>query len=186
MEFIQENSLVALTYDLFVADEEETGEEIMESATEEAPLKFVYGKGMMLEAFEAQVKGLKVGDKFDFRLPAAQAYGEYVDENVVELPKNIFEVDGVFDEDMITEGNIVPMMDNEGNRHNALVMEVKATTVQLDFNHPLAGEDLHFMGSVIEVREATDADLKSCGSGCSGCGDHDHEGCGGGCCGGGR
>lgn len=177
MEMIKEDKFVALTYDLFVPDDEETGEELMESADKEQPLKFVFGKGMMLPSFEEKLKGLKVGDKFDFILPAAEAYGEYVDDHVLDLPKNIFEVNGKFDSDLVSEGNVVPMMDADGNKHNALVMEVKADSVSLDFNHPLAGEDLHFMGEVVEVREATAADLSSCGGGCgSGCGD-----CGCGC-----
>lgn len=177
MEMIKEDKFVALTYDLFVPDDEETGEELMESAGKEQPLNFVFGKGMMLPSFEEKLKGLKVGDKFDFVLPAAEAYGEYVDDHVLDLPKNIFEVNGKFDSDLVSEGNVIPMMDADGNKHNALVMEVRAESVSLDFNHPLAGEDLHFMGEVVEVREATAADLSSCGDGCgSGCGD-----CGCGC-----
>ena len=170
MEMIKEDKFVALTYDLFVPDDEEKGEELMESAGKEQPLKFVFGKGMMLTSFEEKLKGLKVGDKFDFVLPAAEAYGEYVDDHVMDLPKNIFEVNGKFDSELVSEGNVVPMMDADGNKHNAMVMEVKAESVSLDFNHPLAGEDLHFMGEVVEVREATDADLGSCGGGCGDCG----------------
>ena len=72
----------------------------------------------------------------------------------------------------------------------------------MDFNHPLAGENLHFKGEVIEVREATDEEAEhghihqsgGCGGGCNsgggGCGDQegcgsgggDQDSCGGGCC----
>ena len=71
----------------------------------------------------------------------------------MDLPKNIFEVDGKFDAEMIKEGNTVPMMDSNGNRMNGSVLEVKDDIVVMDFNHPLAGETLHFSGEVIDVHE---------------------------------
>lgn len=201
---IKVGKFVSATYDLFVGGEGETPE-LMEKATTEAPLTFISGTGQMLEAFEDNLAGLKVGEKFDFVIPADQAYGEYDDEHVMELPRNMFEVEGVFDDKVIFAGNVIPMMDNMGNRMNASVVEVKGDVVVLDFNHPLAGETLHFVGEVLEVRDATELELAalssgSCGSGgCGSCGsggcgshdDHDHEhehehekmggGCGSGC-----
>ena len=56
---------------------------------------------------------------------------------------------------MIKEGNTVPMMDSNGNRMNGSVLEVKEDVVVMDFNHPLAGETLHFNGEVIDVHEPT-------------------------------
>ena len=150
---ITANKYVAVTYDLNVGEGEER--ELMERATTEVPLKFIFGTGAMLPAFEDALKGLEVGDKFSFSIVPADAYGEYVDEHVLELPKNIFEVDGKFDAEMIKEGNTVPMMDSNGNRMNGSVLEVKEDIVVMDFNHPLAGETLHFDGEVIDVVEIT-------------------------------
>ena len=111
---ITANKFVAVTYDLNVGEGEER--ELMERATTETPLKFIFGTGAMLPAFEDALKGLEVGDKFNFSITPADAYGEYVEEHVLDLPKNIFEVDGKFDSEMIKEGNTVPMMDSNGNR----------------------------------------------------------------------
>jgi FKBP-type peptidyl-prolyl cis-trans isomerase SlyD len=150
---ISEDKFVSLTYDLTV---EENGEkELMERATKEHPLSFMYGMGMMLDAFEKNVEGLQVGDKFAFTLRPEEAYGEYIEENVVELPKKIFEIDGEFDEARIVEGETLPMMDAHGNRMMGSILEIKADVVVMDFNHPLAGETLHFDGEVIDVHEAT-------------------------------
>ena len=148
---ITANKFVAVTYDLNVGEGEER--ELMERATAETPLKFIFGTGAMLPAFEDALKGLEVGDKFNFSITPADAYGEYVEEHVLDLPKNIFEVDGKFDSEMIKEGNTVPMMDSNGNRMNGSVLEVKEDVVVMDFNHPLAGETLHFNGEVIDVHE---------------------------------
>ena len=187
---ITANKYVAVTYDLNVGEGDER--ELMEKATVDRPLQFIYGMGMMLPAFEAALQDLAVGDKFNFSLAPAGAYGGYKEENVLNLPKNIFVIDGKFDSEVIKEGNTVPMMDSEGHRMNGSVLEVKKDVVVMDFNHPLAGETLHFSGEVIEVREASAEEIAQCttmadggcGCGCdcgdgecgSGCG-----GCGGGC-----
>ena len=105
---ITANKFVAVTYDLNVGEGEER--ELMEKAVTEAPLKFIFGTGAMLPAFEDALKGLEVGDKFDFSIAPADAYGEYVEDHVLDLPKNIFEVEGKFDSEVIKEGNTVPMM----------------------------------------------------------------------------
>jgi FKBP-type peptidyl-prolyl cis-trans isomerase SlyD len=87
------------------------------------------------------------------------------------------------DEEMVFEGNVVPLMDNEGNRINAQVVSVSDTHVKVDLNHPLAGENLHFKGTVLEVREATEKELAALtGGGCGSCGCGD-GGCGDGSCG---
>lgn len=184
---ISTNKFVALSYDLNVGEGEER--ELMERATAETPLEFIFGTNSMLEAFERNLDGLAEGDSFDFVLSPEEAYGEYDDEAVVDLPRNIFEQDGVLNEEVIFEGNTVPMMDTNGNRLNGSVVEVKEDVVKMDFNHPLAGETLNFSGSVLVVRESTPEEIAAlfapqggcgCGSGC-GCGDSDDScGCGSG------
>ena len=189
---ITTNKYVSVTYDLNVGEGEDR--ELMEKATAEVPLKFIFGIGMMLPAFESALKGLEVGDTFNFTLKPSDAYGEYREDYVLDLEKKIFEVEGKFDAERIKEGNTVPMMDSNGNRMNGSVLEVKEDIVVMDFNHPLAGETLHFSGEVLDVHEPTAeeiAELTSphggCGCGCDdcggGCGEHEHGGsCGcGGC-----
>ena len=184
---ITANKYVAVTYDLHVGDGDER--ELMENATADRPLKFVFGTGMMIPAFEAALDGLEIGSTFDFSITPENAYGEYSEDNVLELPKNIFEVDGKFDAEMVKEGNTLPMMDSNGNRLMGSVLEVKPDVVVMDFNHPLAGETLHFKGTVLEVHEATADEIAQlcqpaggCGGGCGscgGCGDSCGDSCGG-------
>ena len=182
---ISDNKIVSLTYDLTV--DEEGNKELMERATKENPLTFMFGMGMMLDAFEKNVDGLSVGDKFSFTLTPEQAYGEHIQENVVELPKSIFEVDGKFDDEKIAEGETLPMMDTQGNRLMGSVLEVKPDVVIMDFNHPLAGETLHFDGEVIDVHEASPEEIAALtnpggGCDCGSCSGAEKEGgCGCGC-----
>lgn len=194
---ISDRKFVAVSYDLFVGGED--GEpELMEKAPADHPLKFTFGLGMMLDKFEENLKGLSVGDKFDFTIDSEDAYGDFEDERILDLDKSIFMVDGEFDSESIAEGKLVPMMDTEGNRMNGIVLEVTEDKVKMDFNHPLAGENLNFKGEVLEVRDATEEEIAvvlnqhNCG-GCSGscgdcssdcdsnCGDYEEGGC---CCGG--
>lgn len=182
---ISTNKFVALSYDLTVGEGEER--ELMEKATAETPLEFIFGTDSMLQAFEKNIDGLAEGDSFDFTLTSEEAYGEYDDDHVVDLPRNIFEQDGVLNEEVIFEGNTVPMMDTNGNRLNGSVVEVKEDVIKMDFNHPLAGETLNFSGKVLTVRESTPEEIAAlfapqgggcgCGSGC-GCGDGEEDSCG--------
>lgn len=182
------NSMVTLTYDLRIDDEKG---EVVEQATETQPLEFLYGAGVMLPKFESHLAGLKDGEPFSIKLNKNDAYGDVNEEAVVELPKHVFMVDGKFDDELIKIGNTVPMMSSNGQRLNGLVLELNDDIIKMDFNHPLAGEDLFFAGTIIGVREATGAELAQMldsGGGCSSCGSgcddgscdtgHDH---GGGC-----
>lgn len=113
--------------------------------------------------------------------------------------------DGKFDSENIFPGNIIMLNDAEGNHFYANVGEITEDKVVLDLNHPHAGKDLTFEGTIIEMRPATNKEIESllnmmsgdgCSGGCEGCGGgcggHE-EGCGGhghhhdedGCCGGG-
>lgn len=193
---ISANKLVILQYRLNVKND--NGEfELMEETTPEQPLQYFHGMGMMLPKFEEQLEGLTEGDKFEFMIPVAEAYGEYEDDNVIDLPKNIFLIDGKFDTDKVFAGTIVPLVDSEGNRLNAEVVEVKDEQVTVDLNHPLAGEDLYFSGRVISVTQPTDEELHAmmhhgcggCNGGCGSCGDGNCScggdsscSCDGGCC----
>ncbi|OIP83382.1 MAG: peptidylprolyl isomerase [Porphyromonadaceae bacterium CG2_30_38_12] len=182
---ITANKSVSAEYELYVDGENSSELELMEKATAEQPLNFIYGVGMMLPKFEENIFGLATGDKFDFTIGMEDAYGAYEDENVMDLDRSIFEIDGKLDSEVVYEGNVVPLMDNEGNRVNAQVVSVNETHVKVDLNHPLAGETLHFKGSVLDVREATEKELAAltggggCGCGSGGCGD---GGCGDGSC----
>lgn len=188
-----ENKYITVAYKLYSIEDGERDFE--EEAPAAHPFQFISGLGMVLDSFEEQLVNLKPGDKFDFTIAAENAYGEYDEQHVIDLPKNIFMIDGKFDTERIKEGAIVPLMTSDGQHINGSVVEVQADTVVMDVNHPLAGCDLNFVGEVVTNRPATNEELAeaarlmsggcgcgcdSCGSGCGeDCGDH---GCGGGCC----
>ena len=177
---ISDEKMVSVIYDLTVINEK--GEkELMERATKTIPLTFMYGMGMMLEAFEKNLEGLGVGDKFSFVLDSDEAYGDYYEEYVRELPKKFFEINGKFDDKRVSEGQTLPMLDAQGRQMMGSVLEVKSDVVVMDFNHPLAGETLHFDGEVIDVHEPTEEEINALSQegGCSGCHNPDEKSCSG-------
>ena len=149
----KEKTFVALSYELTVNGE------LVEKVTAESPLQFVYGAGFLLPKFEAHLKGLSKGDEFAFHLDTDDAYGPVIGEAVVDLPKEVFMVDGKVEDGLLEIGNQLPMSDNQGNRLVGVVKDVKDDVVTMDFNHPMAGKSLDFKGQVVEVREATPEDL---------------------------
>lgn len=154
---IEENKVVSLTYELRVNEEES---EVVEKVEENSPLTFLFGHGNLIPDFEANINGLKEGDSFEFKLDPEQAYGQVSEEAIVDLPKNIFEIDGKIDDNLLKVGNNIPMQDSSGNKLNGVVMEVADESVKMDFNHPLAGETLIFKGKVEEIRDASSEEIE--------------------------
>lgn len=155
---IQKHKVVSVTYELHINDTTEKNV-FIERAEKENPLTFLFGTGGMIVGFEKNLNGLNSGDKFDFRIPSSEGYGDYDLSAIVSLPKEVFKTEGMIDKELMQVGNMVPMMDNQGNRLEGKVLEVEETTVKMDFNHPLAGKELHFKGEIIAIREATQEEV---------------------------
>ncbi|MBK7937247.1 MAG: FKBP-type peptidyl-prolyl cis-trans isomerase [Lewinellaceae bacterium] len=133
--------------------------QLVETTNGGEPLAFIYGVGSMIPDFEKNLAGLKAGDKFAFGIEAANAYGVYDETALVEVPKNMFEVDGKIPDGLLEVGNMLPLTDQDGNRFNGMVAWVGLDKVKLDFNHPMAGVDLFFTGHVEAVRDADPTEL---------------------------
>ena len=186
MEELTHKSIVA-SYEMYDITD---GNEILLEATNEAqPLHFITGFGMMpIEALENKLKTLSTNESFELTVAPAEAFGEYITERVLELDKQIFCVNGVFDEVNIVPGAIIPLQNEENQRFMAQVVAIKEDKVKVDLNHPLAGKTLKFKGTVIESHDASQEEIMalmnqmnnhSCGGGCSGgCGSCSNGGCG--------
>ncbi|MCR5709411.1 MAG: FKBP-type peptidyl-prolyl cis-trans isomerase [Bacteroidales bacterium] len=179
---IQDEKVVALTYVLEVEGRE------ADRADEQNPLEFIYGYGYLLPKFEEYLAGKTVGDTFEFTLSPEEGYGVFDPNAVIELPKHIFEIDGKIQDQLLVEGNMIPMMTQQGGVIHGKVVKVEPENVTMDFNHELAGKELHFTGKVVGVRDATEKELTDglhgeraggCGGNCSSCGGSSScDGCG--------
>lgn len=145
---IANGKLVTIIYDLYVDGFEG---ELIESVKETEPAVFLFGAGEMLETFEEKLMGLEAGDAFKFSLTKDEAYGEEDEEAFAEFPLDVFKDD----EGGVPEvGDYVPMEDEDGTVFDGVAIEVTEDMVVIDFNHPLAGEDLFFNGKVVKVEDA--------------------------------
>lgn len=149
---VASNNVVGVTYVLRLDD---ANGEYVEEANDQAPLLYVHGIGAMIPAFEAQLEGKTVGEDYAFGIAAAEAYGEVHAEAVVDIPRGHFE--GY--EDMLQTGNIIPMRDAEGNQLHGTVLAVNDEFASIDFNHPMAGKNLYFVGKIVSLRPATEEEL---------------------------
>jgi FKBP-type peptidyl-prolyl cis-trans isomerase SlyD len=153
---ISKNTVVSLTYTL---KQDNAEGDIIEVTRDTDPLVFIYGAGTMIPKFEENLHMLNPGDSFDFTLQSAEAYGEYEVDAMLDLDIKIFEHEGKIDSELLTIGNLIPMRDNQGNVLQGKVVSVNTDSVKMDFNHPMAGKNLHFTGKILKVREATADEL---------------------------
>lgn len=155
---IAKDTVVSVNYHL-TAKIGEGEENLVEQTSLEHPFVFLCGSGSLLADFEANVMGKKAGDPFDFRIAAGKAYGHIEPDYIVNVPREAFVVDGEFDYERVKEGVELEMNDADGNVLIGIVKKVGLEQVTMDFNHPLAGHDLHFVGTVLSVRAATEEEL---------------------------
>lgn len=137
---------VSIIYDLHV---DGFNGELIESVKESEPAKFLFGEGEMLETFEDKLRGLNEGDNFKFVLPKDEAYGDEDEDSIVEFPKNMFTENGELPE----IGDYTPMEDEDGTVFDGITIDITDDFVIVDFNHPLAGEDLYFEGKILKVED---------------------------------
>ena len=195
MEKIEPGKYFEFVYNLYRVDDDGTAT-LVHEVERENPERAIFGvtQGFVI-ALEKALEGLAPGDKFDVTADPDEGFGPYEKDEVVNLSRDIFLVDGKFDEEAFVPGAYVPMMTADGYRINGLIREVTPTEVVVDFNHPLATDKVRFEGEVLAVRDATPEELhptNSCGCGSCGCGSCGDEeggdcscsggGCGSGCC----
>ncbi len=182
------NKYIAVAYKLYTITDGKS--ELVEEAPADKPFVFISGFGISLEDFESAVENVEKDGDFDFTLTPEQAYGEYVDERVLDLEKEIFSVNGHFDHENIFKDAVVPLQNEDGNHFMGHVLDITDDKVKVDLNHPLAGKTLNFKGNVLDNREATKEEVQNflnaingengCGCGCDDCeggcdNEHEHE-----------
>lgn len=164
-----EHKFITLSYKLYTISEGKKG--LIEQTSADEPFEFISGFGIALDEFERQVVGLEKGAEFDFTLTKVQAYGEYFDDRVVDLDREIFCIDGKFDTDHVYTGAAIPLLNEQGDRFMGRVIDITDEKVVVDLNHPLAGQELQFVGQIIDTRDATEEEIiKTINGGCGCCG----------------
>ena len=109
------------------------------------------GKGNLIPGFESNIQGMDVGETKTFTIPADEAYGQPNPDAQTVMNKEIFPTDFDF-----AVGSNVPLNDPNGNFVLGKVVDTDGTTVTVDLNHPLAGQDLTFEVELVSTGDTTE------------------------------
>ena len=110
------------------------------------PIEFTLGEGTVIPGFETAVADLEVGETTKVTIPADDAYGDRDENAVQQVPLEAFGEAGAPE-----AGWVVQLEDPSGQRVNAMIVDVNEQGATLDFNHPLAGQDLTFELKLEEI-----------------------------------
>jgi FKBP-type peptidyl-prolyl cis-trans isomerase SlyD len=146
---VQNNVVVSMEYTLHVDNEE------IDSSKGQDPLQFLVGHGNIISGLEREMMGMKVGETKDVTIAPADAYGEFDEEAFMNVPRSAFPQDIP-----VEEGSELTVKDDAGQSRYARIDAIDGDTVTLNFNHPLAGDELHFNVTVVDLREPTAEELE--------------------------
>ncbi len=129
--------------------------EVLDASEGGEPLAYIHGFGQIVPGLEAAMAGREPGDRFEIKIPPAQGYGERDEDAIFRIPRAKLPP-GVTPKVGMELAARAP----DGAVFRFRLIEVGDTTVTADANHPLAGENLNFTISVVEVRAATSEELE--------------------------
>lgn len=123
---------------------------VFDSSKGKEPLTFVLGTGHVIRGFDRAVEGMAVGDEVSTRIAPEDAYGLRSDDLVLDVPAEKFP-----DAATPTVGDRFEMSTPDGQRVPVTVTAVADETVQIDANHPLAGQELNFELELVRIDSHT-------------------------------
>ena len=120
--------------------------EVFDSSEGREPLQFQLGSGQVIPGFDKGIEGMELNEVKTINIPAKEAYGEVRDELIQEiaveqLPKEIKPEVGMKLVSKTPDGQEIPLV----------VTEVNEESIKIDANHPLAGEELTFEVTLVEI-----------------------------------
>ena len=136
---IKNGSKVSLNYKLTVDGV------LVDSSDGKAPLVFEHGQGQIIPGLEAELEGMKKGDKKAVTIPPEAAYGPHIEDGVKTVERSTFQ-----NADELQVGGVVSGQAGD-QQFQAIITELTDKEVTLDLNHPLAGKTLAFEIEVVSV-----------------------------------
>ena len=122
---------------------------VFDSSENRQPLEFTIGQGMVIPGFEKGVVGMCEGDTKVISIEAEDAYGAYREDLVGVVDKS-----RIPDDIDLKIGTVLQVRSPEGGVTNVVVSAITDNDVTLDMNHPLAGKELLFEVTLVEIQKA--------------------------------
>ncbi len=121
---------------------------VFDSSTGHDPLEFTLGSDQLIPGFEQAVLGMKVGEKKTVRIPADEAYGQHLDELVIQVPRERLSSD-----QEPSVGQVLQVTGQDGKTYYFTITAISDNgTLTLDGNPPLAGKDLIFDIELVKIK----------------------------------
>jgi len=147
---IGKNKIASLGYTLKNDDGQ-----ILDQADKDHPFLYMHGTGGIIKGLENALEDKSVDDNFNLIVAPEDAYGERDNTLTEAVPKTMFE--GIPDEEL-KAGAQFHAQTAQGAQIISIA-SVDGETINIDANHPLAGETLHFEVSILDIREATEEEI---------------------------
>jgi FKBP-type peptidyl-prolyl cis-trans isomerase SlyD len=129
--------------------------EVLDGSDEDGPLHYLHGHDNIVPGLEAALNGRALGDSLNVTVAPEDGYGTPDDDLVFEVPRE------ELSDDIEPEvGMELGMTSDDGDFLRARICGVTTDTVQLDANHELAGQTLHFAVKVVGIRQPTQEELE--------------------------
>ncbi|MGD9042686.1 MAG: FKBP-type peptidyl-prolyl cis-trans isomerase [Desulfobacterales bacterium] len=119
---------------------------VIETSKDRDPLEFKIGEGNVISGLEQGVIGMAAGEQKTIAVSPEEGFGQPQEDLVVELKKSEFPEDVEFAVDAYLN-----IESSDGKKFQARVVEIKAETVTLDANHPLAGVPINYEVELLEI-----------------------------------
>ncbi|MBL4829165.1 MAG: FKBP-type peptidyl-prolyl cis-trans isomerase [Aliivibrio sp.] len=142
MSVIKKNSEVLMHFTIKLHD----GSVADSTANSGKPAKFVMGDGSLSDNFEKCLLGLEADTKHSLELDAEDAFGMPNPDNIHHMDRSKF-----VGESKAEVGTIMAFSSPDGMEVPGIITEVVGNSVTVDFNHPLAGQDVIFDIEIISV-----------------------------------
>ncbi len=145
---VMDGQVVSMDYSLHIDGE------LVDTSEGREPLDYLHGAGNIIPGLESELDGMAVGESKSVIVTPAAGYGEHDPNAYMDVPRREFP-----GEIPMEIGAELQLQDQSGNPMYARIDEIKEDTVRLDFNHPLAGKELHFKVTIMGIRQPTDEEL---------------------------
>lgn len=146
---VKKDAVVSLSYTLTNAEGQQ-----LDKSSPDKPFAYLHGNKQIVPGLENALEGLAIGDKKEVTVPPGEGYGEFEPKLKMDLERSNFP------KDIEIQAGMQFSADVNGDNRIFTVTGLENDKVQVDGNHPLAGQTLHFDVEVVEIRDATEEELQ--------------------------
>lgn len=127
--------------------------EVIDSSIGGSPLAYLHGAGNIISGLEKALHGKAEGEQFSVRIEADDAYGDFMEDRVQIIPREMFEGVDVLEVGMQFHADV------SSGPGVVTIVEIDGDDITIDGNHPLAGMPLTFSVEIVEIRPASKEEM---------------------------